>query len=187
MLVNIADDELGQGLQRNGNELLEALHKQRRQDLIHGNHDIGQRAAAKASVVCENESDLLGQAADDSVHVLVGDLQLVATVALEQAVDEHESTEVRAHPAVFPEAFEAGNGGGGDHLHHEHNVLEPCRIVHEGVLNATPLTVLCNAGLVIVSVTLTADAVSCAPNGVKAFKFLIYRSNYFIKHHYLPP
>ena len=110
VLVNIADDEFGKRLERNGNKFLEALHEQRRKNLVHGNHDISQRAAAETPVVCENECDLLGQAADDGVHICVSYLQLIAAVALKQAVDEHECSEVRAHPTVFPETLKAGNG-----------------------------------------------------------------------------
>ena len=109
MLVNVADDELGQSLEGERNELFEAHHEQRRQDLVHGNDAVGILAASETTVVGQDECDLLGQAADDSVHALVRRYQLVAAEAFKQAVNEHEGAEVGAHPAILPEALEAGD------------------------------------------------------------------------------
>ena len=187
VLVNVADDELRKRLQRNGDEVLEARHEQRGQNLVHGNHSVGQGTAAQTSVVCENKSDLLCQAPYDGVHIQMRYLELIAAVAFEQAVDEHESSEVGAHPAVFPEALEAGNGCGGDHLSHGHQVLQPCGIVDHGVLDAAPFTILGNAGLVIVTAPLAALAVLGLPYRVEAFKLFVDRGYNFIKHYYLPP
>lgn len=187
VLVNIADDELRQRLQRERNELLEAHHEQRGQNLVHGNDAVGILAAAETTVIAQAEGDLLGQAADDGVHALVRGDELIAAEALEQAVDEHEGAKVGAHPAVLPEALEAGDRSGCDHHRHGSEVLQPCAVVDHGILNAAPFTPFCNAGLVIITGSLAADAVFSLPYGVKAFKLFIYCCYNFIEHHYLPP
>ena len=185
MLVNVADDELRQSLERDGDKILEALHKQRRKNLVHRNHEVAQRAAAETLIVCEDESNLTGQAANYGVHIQVSYLQLVAAEALEQTVDEHEGAEVGAHPAVFPEALEAGDGSGGDHLCHGEEVIQPCDVVDHGVLHAAPLTPFRNAGLVVVTAALAAYAVLGLPDGVEALKLFINRSNYFVSNLHL--
>ena len=187
MLVNVADDELGQGLERERDEILEAHHEQRGQDLVHGNDAVGILAAAETAVVGQDEGDLLGQAADDGVHALMCGDELVAAEALEQAVDEHECAEIGAHPAVLPKALEAGQRSGGDHHGHGDEVVHPRLVVNEGILDAAPLTPFGNAGLVVVAVSLAAHAVLGLPDGIEAFKLFINSCYNFIEHHYLPP
>ena len=187
VLVNVADDELGQSLEGERNELFEAHHEQRRQNLVHGNDAVGILAASETTVVGQTERNLLGQAADDSVHALVCRGQLVAAEAFKQAVNKHECAEVRAHPAILPKALKAGDRSGCDHHCHGSEVLQPCAVVDHGVLNAAPLTPFCNAGLVVVTVSLAAYAVLGLPYGIKAFKLFINSCYYFIEHHYLPP
>ena len=119
------------------------------------------------------------------MHVHVSYLQLVAAVALEQTVDEHEGAEVGTHPAVFPEALETGNRSGGNHLCHGEEVIQPCDVVDHGVLHAAPLTPFRNAGLVVVTAALAAYAVLGLPDGVEALKLFINRSNYFVSNLHL--
>ena len=173
MLVDIADDEFRQGLQRDGNQILEARHEQRGQHLIHGHHPVGEGAAAKAPVVGQHQSDLLGQALHDGVHIHVGDAQLIAPVALEQPVDEHEGAKVGAHPAVLPEALQAGDGGGAHHHRHAAQILQPLAVVIEGVLHAAPFPVFGNAGLVVIAGAEAAHTVFRLPQGVKALQLFV--------------
>ena len=173
MLVNIADDELRQRLEREGDKTLEAGHEQRRQNLVKGNEVIAARAAAETLVVCEHERDALCQALDDGVHIRMGGAQLIAAEALEQTVDKHKGAEVRAHPTVLPEALEAGNRSGGDHLHHAQQVIEPLGVIIKGVLHAAPFAPFGDAGLVIVAGALTAGAMLGLPEGIEAFKLFI--------------
>ena len=183
MLVNVADDEFGKSLQRHGVEIGETGHKERRQDLVDGDEMCTLfLACAEAAVMREDVCDTSGKAQDDCVHMHMCDLELFVTVALEQTVDEHEGAEVGTHPAVLPEALQTGDRSGCDHLCHGGKVLEPCAVVDEGVLNASPLTVLCNTGLVVVTASLSADAVFCLPYRIKAFKLFVDQSNNFIKH-----
>ena len=170
MLVDIADDELRQGLERDGVQALEALQEQRRNGLVVGDAVVRLGAAAEAPVIGEDEGDAFGEALHDGVHVHVGDAQLLSPVALKEPVDKHEGAEIGAHPAVFPEALEDGDGGGGHHARHGHQIVEPLGIVIEGVLHAAPLAPFGDAGFVIVAVTLAADAVLGLPQGVEAFK-----------------
>ena len=118
VLVDVADDELRQGLQRDGDEVREARHEEGRHDLVHRDDLVGQRAAAEPAVVREHQGYLLRQALHDGVHVEVGYLQLRAAEALEQAVDEGEGAQIRAHPAVFPHALEHRQRGAGHHESH---------------------------------------------------------------------
>ncbi|CDB44350.1 unknown [Firmicutes bacterium CAG:240] len=187
MLINVANYEFRKRLKRNWDKLLKAHHEQRWHNLIHRNDTVGILAAAEASVIGHNQRNFFGQAANDSVHALVRRDQLVAAEAFKQAVNEHECAEVRAHPAILPEALEAGDRSGCDHHCHGSEVFQPCAVVDHGVLNAAPLTPFCNAGLVVVTVSLAAYAVLGLPYGIKAFKLFINSCYYFIEHHYLPP
>ena len=189
MLVNIAYNELRQRLERERDEPLEASEEQRGQHLVKREELVRQRSAAEALVVCQHHGDALCKALHDGVHVRVRDAQLIPAIALKEAVDEHERAEVRAHPAVFPEAFEARDGRGGDHLHHAQKVIEPLGVIIKRVLHAAPFAPLGNAGLVVVTVALTAHAVLRLPDGVKAFELFVYGSNKLVcdLHLHLPP
>ena len=167
LLVNIADDELRQRLQRDGDQVFEAGQEQRRHDLVHRD-DLIAVLAADAQVVRQHKGDLLGQALHDGVHIHVRDHELGAAVALKQTVDEHERAEVGAHPAVFPEALQARDRRGGDHGSHGHDVFEPCAVVDHGVVQTAPLAVLGDAGLIIVTAAETADTVLSLPEGVES-------------------
>ena len=124
VLVHVADDEFRQRLQRHGVQSWEAGHEQLRQHLVHGDKLLALRlAGAETAVMREDVSDAAGEAADDGVHLRVRDAQLLAAVALEQAVDEHEGAEVRTHPAIFPKALHDGHRRGADHLHHGQDVV----------------------------------------------------------------
>ena len=183
VLVHVADDELGQGLQREGGQLLEALEEQRGDGLVVGDDLLAALdAAAETAVVFQHEGDALGQALDDGVHVGVGDHQLLAAIALEQAVDEHEGAQEGAHPAVLPEALHHRDGGRAHHQRHGHQVLHPGGIVHHRVLHAAPLAPFGHAGLVIVAAAQAADAVLGLPFGVKALQRLVDGSDEFVDH-----
>ncbi len=151
----------------------EARQEQRGQHLVKGEEVVAARAAAEALVVGEHERDALGKALHDGVHVRVRGAQLIAAVALEQTVDEHKGAEIRAHPAVLPEALETGDRSGGDHLHHAREVIEPLGVIIKGVLNAAPFAPFGDTGLVIVAGALTADTVLGLPDGVEAFELFI--------------
>ena len=181
VLVHIADDELGQGLQREGVETLEALEEERGDRLVVGDNLITVRAAAQALVIGEGEGDALGQGLDDGVHVQMGDLELRAAIALKEPVDEHEGAEEGAHPAVLPHALEHGQGGGAHHEHHGVEVVEPGAVVHHRVLHAAPLAPFGHAGLVIVAASETALAVLGLPEGIKALQRLVHGSDHFIQ------
>ena len=189
MLVDVADDELRQGLHRHGGQALEALEEEGRDGLVEGDALVAVRPAAETLVVCEDEGDLLGEVLDDAVHVHVRDAQLRAAVALKEPVDEHEGAEVGAHPAVLPEALEDGEGGGGDHARHGGEVLEPRGVIVEGVLHAAPLAPFGDAGLVVVAAALAADAVLGLPQGVEALKLFVDGVYELIGklHRYFPP
>ena len=186
MLVYVADDELGQGLQRDGDEVREAGHEEGRHDLVHRDHSVGQRAAAEPAVIGEDQSYLLGQALHYGVHVEVGDLQLGAAEALKEPVYEAEGAEVGAHPAVLPHALEHRQRGARDHEAHALEVVEPGEVVDHGVVHAAPLAVLGYAGLVVETAAQTAGAVLRLPFGVELLKFLVYRRGYRIFHLLLP-
>ena len=173
MLVDVADDKFRQGLQGDGDQVLEACHEQRGQHLIHGHHPVGEGAAAEAPVIGQHQGDLLGQTLHDGVHIHVGDPQLIAPVALKQPVDEHEGAQVGAHPAVLPEALQAGDGGGAHHQRHAAQVFQPLAVVIEGVLHAAPFPVFGNAGLVVVAGAEAAHAVFGLPQGVKALQLFV--------------
>ena len=154
----------------NGDQVLEACHEQRRQDLVQG--DDSHRCAGRRRGACR----LRAQARCCLVRLwtmacifMCAIAQLVAAVALKQAVDEHEGAEVGAHPAVFPEALEARDRSGGDHRQPWlTRLLSHCAVVDHGVLHAAPLALFGDAGLVIVAGALTADTVLGLPDGVEA-------------------
>ena len=189
MLVNVADDELRQGLHRDRCQTLKALEEEGRDGLVEGNALFGIRSAAKTRVICEDESNLLGEVLHDAVHVHVRNTQLSAAVALKEAVNEHEGAEIGAHPAVLPEALEDGDGGGGHHARHGDEIFHPRVIIVEGVLHAAPLAPFGNAGLVVIAAALAADAVLCLPQGVKALELFVDDAYEFIGklHFYFPP
>ena len=176
LLVDVADDELGQGLERYRDEVREAGHEERREHLVHGHHPVRKRAAAETAVVREDEGYLLRQALHYGVHMQVGNLQRGAAVALEEAVDEGEGAEVGAHPAVLPHALEDGQRGARDHEAHALEVVEPGEIVGEGVVHTAPLAVFRYAGLVMVAAAQAALAVLGLPQGVELLQLLINES-----------
>ena len=152
---------------------MEACHEQGRQHLVHGHDPVGQRAAAEAPVVGQHQGDLLGKAHHDAVHVHMGDAQLLATEALEEAVDKGEGAQIGAHPAVFPEALQAGDGSGGHHLAHGQQVIQPRAVVHQRVLHTAPLAVAGDAGLVLIAAAEAAGAVAGLPLGVEPLQLLV--------------
>ena len=177
MLVDVADNELRQRLDGNGNQVFEAAHEQRRHHLVHGYDVVRQLTASQPPVVCQHQRDLLGQAVDDAVHVHVGDLQFLVPVALKQPVDERERTQIGAHPAVLPKALQNGDGRGGHHLPHGQQIVEPRGVVHQRVPDAAPLTIAGDAGLVLVAAAEAAFAVGRLPLGVKPLQLFVYPCN----------
>ena len=173
MLVDVADDKLRQRLDRDGNEVFEAGHKQRRQHLVHGYNAVRQLAAAQPLVVGQHQRDLPGQAVDDAVHIHVGDLQLLIPEALKQSVDKRKRAQIGAHPPVLPEALQNGDGRGDHHFAHGQQVIEPRGVVHERVLHATPFPIAGDAGLVLIAAAQTALSVGRLPLGVKPLQLLI--------------
>ena len=186
VLVDVADDELRQGLQRDGDQVREARHEEGRHDLVHRDDLVGQRAAAEPAVVREHQGYLLRQALHDGVHVEVGYLQLGAAEALEQAVDEGEGAQIRAHPAVFPHALEHRQRGARDHDAHALEVVEPGDVVGKRVVHAAPLAVFGDAGLVVIAAAQAARAVLRLPLGVEFLQLLVYERGYRIFHRLLP-
>ena len=186
VLVNVADDELGQGLQRDGDEVREAGHEEGRHDLVHRDQPVGQRAAAEPAVIGEDQSYLLRQALDYGVHVEMSDLQLGAAEALEEPVYEAEGAEVGAHPAVLPHALEHRQGCAGDHEAHALEVVQPGEVVHHGVVYAAPLAVFGDAGLVIEAAAQAAGAVLRLPLGVEFLQFLVHKGCDRVFHLLLP-
>ena len=176
LLVDVADDELRQGLQRYRNEVGEAGHEERRQDLVHGHHPVRERAAAQTAVVGEDKGYLLGQALHYGVHVQMRNLQRGAAVALIEAVDKGEGAEVGAHPAVFPHALEDGQRGACDHEAHALEVVEPGDVVDHRVVHSAPLAVFGDAGLVVEAAAQSALAVLGLPQGVKLLQLPVNES-----------
>ncbi len=189
VLVDVADDELRQGLQREGIEALEALEEERGDGLVMGNDVVGVLAAAETGVVLEAEGDLLGEGLHDGVHVHVRDAQLRPAVALKETVDEHEGAQVGAHPAIFPEALENGQRRGGHHLHHGEDVVEPGGVIVERVFHAAPLAPFGDAGLVVIAAAQAALAVLGLPQGIKALQRLVDRREELVGqfHAFFPP
>ena len=185
MLVDVADDKLRQGLHGDGGQPLEALEEEGRDGLVEGDALVGLRAAAEARVVCQDEGDLLREVLHDAVHVHVGDAQLRAAVALKEPVDEHEGAQIGAHPAVLPEAFEDGQGGGGHHAGHGHQVLDPGAVVVERVLHAAPLAVFGHARLVVVAGPEAAGAVLGLPQRVEALELFVHGGKELVGHFHL--
>ena len=173
MLVDVADDELRQGLQRNRDQSGEARHEQGRQHLIHGHDPVGQRTAAEALVVGQHQRDLLGEAHHDAVHIHMGDAQLLAPEALEETVNKGEGTQIGAHPAVLPEALQARNRRGSHHLAHGQQVIQPRAVVHQRVLHAAPFAVTGDAGLVLIAAAEAAGAVARLPLGVEPLQLFV--------------
>ena len=186
MLVNVADDELGQGLQRDGNKVREAAHEQGRHDLVHGYYLIGQRSAAETAVVREHEGDLLRQALNYGVHIQMRYPELGAAETLKQPVDKAEGAEIGAHPAVFPHTLEHRQRRACNHQAHALEVVEPCEVVHHRVVNAAPLAVFGDTGLVVEAAAQAARAVFCLPFGVEFLQFLVYERCHRIFHMFLP-
>ena len=176
LLVDVADDELRQSLERYRNEVGEAGHEERRQHLVHGHHPVAQRPAAETAVVGEDKGYLLRQALHNGVHVQMRNLQRGAAIALEEAVDKGEGAEVGAHPAVLPHALEDGQGRARDHEAHALEVVEPGEIVDEGVVNSAPLAVFRDAGLVVIAAAKAALAVLGLPQGIKPLQLLVNES-----------
>ena len=175
MLVDVADDELRQGLDGDGDQGGEARHEQRGQHLVHGDDVIGQGAAAQPPVVGQHQGDLVGEAGHDAVHIPVGDPQLRAAIALEQPVNKGEGAQIGAHPPVFPEALQHRHRGLGHHGRHAHQVVQPRAVVREGVLHAAPLPIAGDAGLVLIPAAQAAGAVAGLPLGVEPLELFVHR------------
>ena len=158
MLVYVADDELRQCLQREGIQPLEALQEERCDRLVMRDNVHRVRTAAEARVVLQRKCDSLGQTLYNRVHIHMCDLQLRSAVAFKKPIDEHEGSQIGAHPAVFPEPLQNRHGRRGHHLHHAEDIVEPGTVVHHGVLYTAPFTPLGHAGLVIIAVALSACA-----------------------------
>ena len=94
MLVNVADDELRQRLQRERIEALEALQEERCDCLIMRDNVHRIRTAAEAGVVLQRKRDSFGQALHNRVHVHMRNLQFRAAIALEQAINEHKGSQI---------------------------------------------------------------------------------------------
>ena len=173
VLVDVTDDELRQCLDGDGNQAGEASHKQGRHDLVHGNDVVAVPSAAQTLVVGQDQGDLFREAADDTVHIHVGDLQFVLPVALKQPVNKGEGAQIGTHPTVLPEALEDRHRGGGHHFPHGQQVVQPGGVVHKGILHTAPLPVAGDTGLILIAAAKTALAVGCLPLGVKAFQLFI--------------
>ena len=149
VLIHICAQKALQNLKRQRLELGKARDYLGAHGLLEHDKFIGSLGIAEAAVTDHAVGEHAGRALHDRVHVYVRGPQRRAAQTGGALIDHVQRADVAAEPAVLEQSLDDAHGGFGRKLHQYTEVDRPLEIVIEGVLQAAPLAVLCDAAALV--------------------------------------